>query len=95
MVYIFPRTQYTDWSLTEIQIYVAVASFYRYFKAQQLMNLILNNTRDYKKLFSVCKAEILQVTVKTIEVYHLFRLISGDFRLKVPKLAKRGTLVSC
>ena len=26
---------------------------------------------------------------------HLFSLISEDFRLGVPKIAKKGTLVSC
>ena len=54
-------------------------------------------TRDYMKLFPVCKVEILQVTVNKIEVLSSIRLISADFRfwLKVPKKAKNGTLVSC
>ena len=51
--------------------------------------------RDYTELFLVCKVEILQVTVNKIEVFSSFRLISDDFRLKVPKIAKKGTLVSC
>ena len=29
-----------------------------------------------------------------MKFYHLCRLISDDFRLKVPKIAKNGTLVS-
>ena len=53
------------------------------------MNLILNNTRDFKKLFPVCEAEILQVTVIKLKFYHLFRLISCNFWLKVPKKAER------
>ena len=54
-----------------------------------------NSIQVYKKLFLVCEVEILQVTVNKIEVYHLCRLISGDFLLKVPKIAQKGTLVSC
>ena len=38
---------------------------------------------------------MLQVTVNKIEVYCLFSLIFDDFRLKVPKIAKTGSLVSC
>ena len=47
------------------------------------------HTRDYTKLFPVSKLEILQFTVNKIEVYHLFRLISDDFRLKCRKWLKR------
>ena len=53
------------------------------------------HTRDYTKLFPVCKVEILQVTVNKVEVLSFFRLISADFRLKVPKIVKKGTLYSC
>ena len=45
------------------------------------------HTRDYKRLLRECKAEILQVTVKKFS--HPFMLISDDFRLKVPKIAKK------
>ena len=31
-------------------------------------------TRDYNKLFRVCKVELLHVTVMKLMVYHLFRL---------------------
>ena len=31
--------------------------------------MILNNTQDYKKLFSVCEVEILKLTVNDIEVW--------------------------
>ena len=45
--------------------------------------------RDYKKLFLVCKVEILPVTVnKTLVLSFFFRLISDDFWLKMPKIAK-------
>ena len=47
-----------------------------------------------KRLPPVCEAEILGVTVKKSEVSHLFMLISDDFRLKVPKIAKKGTYIS-
>ena len=49
------------------------------------------HTLDYKTLLPVCEAEILRVTVKIIEVSHLFMLISDDSRLKVPKIAKKVT----
>ena len=39
--------------------------------------------------------EIIQVTVNKIEVLPYFRLISGDFRLNVPNIVEKGTLVSC
>ena len=48
------------------------------------------HTRDYKRLLRVCKAEILKVTVKKFS--HPLMLISDDFRLKVPKIAKKGYL---
>ena len=49
------------------------------------------DTQDYKRLLPVYKAEILQVTVEKNEVSHLFMLISDSFRLKLPKIAKKGT----
>ena len=45
------------------------------------------------KLFPVCKVEILQVTVIKWKLYRRFWLISDDFRLKAPKIAKKSTLV--
>ena len=48
------------------------------------------HTRDYKRLLPVCEPEILRVTVKELKFSHLM-LISDDFRLKVPKIAKKGT----
>ena len=49
------------------------------------------HTRDYKRLLPACEAEILRVTVKRIEVFSSFMLISDNFWLKVPKMAKKGT----
>ena len=43
------------------------------------------HTQDYKRLLPVCKAEILRVTVKIIEVFSFFMLISDDIRLKCRK----------
>ena len=48
-------------------------------------------TRGYKRLLPVCEADILRVTLKRIEVFPIFMLISDEFRLKVPKIAKNGT----
>ena len=53
------------------------------------------HTGDYTKLFPLYNVEILQVTVNKIEVLSSFRVISADFRLKVLKIAKKGTLVIC
>ena len=53
------------------------------------------HTRDYKRLLPVCEAALLRGTVKRIEVFSFFMLISDDFRVKMPKIAKTGTLVSC
>ena len=68
---------------------LVLAGFFQSTTAYQIDS---EHTQDYTKLFSVCKVEILQVTVNKIQ---LCRLISDDFRLKVPKIAKKGTLVSC
>ena len=54
-----------------------------------------DHTRDYTKLFPVCKVVMLQVTVNKIEVVSSFRLISDDFRLKGPQIAIKDTLISC
>ena len=47
-------------------------------------------TRGYKRLLPVCEAEILRATLKIIEVFPFFMLISDEFRLKLPKIAKKG-----
>ena len=49
------------------------------------------HTPDYKRLLPVCEAEILRVTVRKLRFSHLFMLISDDYRLKVPKIAEKGT----
>ena len=49
------------------------------------------HSRDYKRLLPVWEAEILRVYSKRIKVFSSFMLISDDFRLKVPKIAKNGT----
>ena len=53
------------------------------------------HTRDYKRLLPVYEAKILRVPVKELKFSHLFMLISDNFWLKMPKLAKTGTSVSC
>ena len=53
------------------------------------------HTQDYTKFFPVCKFENITSYSNKIEVYHLFRFISDYFWLKVPEIAKKGTLVSC
>ena len=47
------------------------------------------------KLFPVCKLEFYKLQLIKLKFYHLFRLISANFGLKTPKIAKKGTLVSC
>ena len=49
------------------------------------------HTPVYKRLLPVCEAEILRVMVKRIKVFSSFLLISDDFWLKVPKIAKKVT----
>ena len=49
------------------------------------------HTRGYKRLLQVCEVEILRVTLKRIEAFPIFMLISDEFLLKVPKIAKKGT----
>ena len=49
------------------------------------------HTQDYKRLLLVCKAKILRVKVKRIEVFSSYMLIADDFRLNVPKIVKKGT----
>ena len=47
------------------------------------MKLILNNTRDFKNLISVCEVEILQLSsliVNKIEGLSSFRWISDDIK---------------
>ena len=53
------------------------------------------HTRDYKRLLPVCEAEILQATVKRIEFFSSFYVDFDDCRLKVPKITKKVTKLSC
>ena len=41
------------------------------------------HTRDYKRLLTVCEAEILRATLKELKFAHLFMLIFANFRLQV------------
>ena len=71
----------------EIQSYVVLALFQR----STANKIDSEHTQDYTKSFPVCKVEILLVTVKKMKFCDLFRLISDDFWLKVPKIAKEST----
>ena len=53
------------------------------------------HTRDYTKYSRYSKLKYNKLQQIKLKPYHLFRLISDDFRPKVPKIAKKGTLVSC
>ena len=64
------------------------------FQSTTANQIYSEHTQDYKRLLSVCEAEILRVTVKNNWFSLLFMLILDYFRLKVPKLAKKGTQVS-
>ena len=57
------------------------------FRSNTANKIDSEHTQDDKRLLPVCEAEILQVTVK-MKFSHLFMLISEDFWLKVPKIAK-------
>ena len=59
------------------------------FQSTTVNKIDSEHTRDYKRLIPICEAEILRVTVKELKFSHLFMLISGDFQLKVLKIAKR------
>ena len=59
------------------------------FQSTTVNKIDSENTRDYKRLLPVCEAEILQVTEKELNFSLFFMLISGDFRLKVRKIAKK------
>ena len=56
----------------ELQKYVVVAAFYRYFKLLRPLKLILNNTLDNKKLFQICEVGILKAIVNKIETLSSF-----------------------
>ena len=53
------------------------------FQSTTANKIYSEHTRDYKRLLPVCEAEILRVTVKRIEVFSIFMLISDDFRLNM------------
>ena len=59
------------------------------FRSNTANKIDSEHTQDYKRLLPVCEADILRVTVKILIFSHLFMLISDDFRLKVPNIAKR------
>ena len=80
--------------MTEIQV-MLLRLCYKLLQSTTAKKIYSEHIQDYTKLFLVCKVKILQVTVNNVEVLYLFRLISANFRLKVPKIAKKGTLVSC
>ena len=52
------------------------------------------HTRGHKRLLPVCEAEILRVTLKELKFFPFFMLISDEFRLKVPKIAKKSAFLS-
>ena len=88
MTSIIIRTQYTRTGNTKLCCRCFILALFQSTTANTIDS---EHTQDYKRLLSVCEAEILQVTVNRIEVSHLFMLISDDFRLKVPKIVKKGT----
>ena len=46
--------------------------YFALFQSTAANKVDYEHTRDYKRLLSVCEAEILQVTVNTIEVFSSF-----------------------
>ena len=61
------------------------------FQSTTANKIYSEHTQDYRRLLQVCEAEILRVTVKRIEVFSFFMLISEYIQLKVPKIAKKST----
>ena len=61
------------------------------FKSTTAKKIDSEHTQDYKRLLPVCEAENLWVPLKIIEVFIIFMLISDNFQLKVPNIAKNGT----
>ena len=61
------------------------------FQSTTVKKIDSEHARDYNRLLPVCEAEILRAIVKRIEVVIFFMLISDDFQLKVPKMAKKST----
>ena len=87
----YTQIQYTDGN-TKLCCHGSVLAL---FQSTTTNKIDSEHTRDYTKLFPVCKDEILQVTVNKIEVLSSFSVISDDFLLEVPKIAKKGTVLSC
>ena len=56
----------------EIQSYVVKALLLALFQSTSANKIDSEHTQDYRKLFPVCKVEILQVAVNKIEVVSSF-----------------------
>ena len=81
------RTKYKRTGYLRKYIVMLSRHYLALFQSTSANKMDSEHTRDYKRLLPVCEAEILRVTVKRIEVFSYFLLISDDFRLKVPNLA--------
>ena len=57
--------------------------------------MILNIPKTIKSYSQYAQWKYYKLQEINMKIYHLVRSISDDFRLKVPKLANNGTLVSC
>ena len=51
------------------------------FQRTRANKIYSEHTRGYKRLLPVFEAEILRVTLKRIEVFPIFMMISDEFRL--------------
>ena len=75
----------------EIQSYVVEALFLGYFKELEPIKLILNIHEIIRDYYLYAKLKYYKLKSIELKFSHLFMLISDDFRLKMPKLSKKGT----
>ena len=59
------------------------------FRSTAVNKIDSEHTQDYKRLLPVCEAEILQVTVKRIEVFSSLNVDFLRFSAKSAKISKR------
>ena len=75
----------------EIHSYVVEVLFQRYFKVLQPIKLILIIHPIIRGYSRYAKLKYYELQLRDLKFSHLFMLISDDFQLKVPKIAKKGT----
>ena len=85
---LLPRTQYKQTALTKIQSYVVEGFFCAISKPIKFILNIHEIVRGYSRY---AQLKYYELQYKELKFSHLFMLITDDFQLKVPKIAKKGT----